>query len=242
MSPTMRRVLETAETWMRFSKARWSQGGGRRSRSLPEEEGKGDWRGAGHRCASGSRGLFDLLQVKTEERIREVRRVKEEGVVEEEGARAHRQRRIWPEMSAGLRSSIERFCCGLLMVSRESKERRERGVRGLFMGEDGVEKGLGFHAGDRRLGRLPCGKRRSARGEGWQVGLACQREEEGLSYRFGTVSRWAVGLMSGQAETFPLAFFIVFLFMIPFLFLFSGLFHIFCKFDSNQFKRISKFF
>jgi hypothetical protein len=50
------------------------------------------------------------------------------------------------------------------------------------------------------------------------------------------------GGFGGWAGYLPLSLFLISLFLFPFSFLFSELFHRICKNASNQFKQVSKFF
>jgi hypothetical protein len=93
--------------------------------------------------------------------------------------------------------------------------------------------------GDRRLGGVPCGKRRVARGGWWQVGQGCQRGERAYLFRIRPGGPWAETRLGPKG--FPRPSFNIFCSFL-FLFLISGLFHNFCKLDSNQIKPLSKFF
>jgi hypothetical protein len=65
-------------------------------------------------------------------------------------------------------------------------------------------------------------------------------EEERGKIPFRVLSGWALGQIGEWAESFPSAIFLFSLFLSLFFFWFYELFHIFCKFDSNQIKQISK--
>jgi hypothetical protein len=58
----------------------------------------------------------------------------------------------------------------------------------------------------------------------------------------GSSPEWAVGCFGGWADLVPLASFLFSDFFFIFYFDFSDLFHIFCKFDSNQIKQFPKMF
>jgi hypothetical protein len=53
-----------------------------------------------------------------------------------------------------------------------------------------------------------------------QVGPVCQQGGEGLRYRFGSVSGWAMGLILDWAKCFPFGLLLFFLFLFDFLFCF----------------------
>jgi hypothetical protein len=67
-----------------------------------------------------------------------------------------------------------------------------------------------------------------------------ERGKEGVPIRY--VSRVGCGLDLGLCRIDAPGLLSYFFVSFPFLFLISYLFHTFCKFDSNQFKPLSKFF
>jgi hypothetical protein len=100
-----------------------------------------------------------------------------------------------------------------------------------------LELGSWPEVGDDTRARAVRGRRHSG-AWAWCV----SKRRAGAAYSFGTEASWAVGRIKGWAEMVPFGLFRILYFFSLFLFLFSDLFHILCKFASNQFNQIPKFF
>jgi hypothetical protein len=127
-------------------------------------------------------------------------------------------------------------------TSSEREKRGEGGVVGLFKGGLGMDKGLGFGSGrgDGQPGGKPCRRRSSSPTKLMTCGPRLSVRENGRSVPVRVYELAGQGRFWGWAEWFPHNLLLFSLFF--FLFLISLLFHIFCNFDSNQIKQISKFF
>jgi hypothetical protein len=101
------RSLRARERSTRYITTRGACSFDRGCRSCLAAKRRRGWRFFRRRHASAKDASIDLLQIKRSEEVREERRVKGGRLGEEEGARARRRRRIWPEMSAGLQGSDE---------------------------------------------------------------------------------------------------------------------------------------
>jgi hypothetical protein len=133
----------------------------------------------------------------------------------------------------------------IVFAATRAEEQRgeERGGLGLFIGEDGLERGLGFRAySDRRAGRGAVRREESGPSSEMELtggaGVSASGERGSVPVRneavLGHGPLLELGCF-GSPRSSPF-FFILF----PFLFLNSILFQNFCIFESIQFKQIPK--